>query len=131
MVAIGCNRKEIKMTKFIQGVLFLEECNNCQQKWNLKVECTKIALKQKKKRKINKQYKIEAHWIMTLILKQAYCKAFFLLTFWQFFYEKTKGWWRGLAIIIINFKANMLVQLGWDPQSSSLQLLPMLYLFNV
>jgi hypothetical protein len=28
---------------------------------------------------------------MTLILKQAYCKAFFLLAFWQFFTKKQKA----------------------------------------
>jgi len=59
MVVIGCSRKEMKMTKFIKGKKSLEECNNCQQEWNPKMECIKIALKPKKN-KINKQYKIEA-----------------------------------------------------------------------
>jgi hypothetical protein len=36
-------------------IFFLEECNNCQQEWNCKMECTKIALIRTKKKKINKQ----------------------------------------------------------------------------
>ncbi len=48
---------------------FIEECNNCQQERNPKMECTKIALEPKRERLINNRKskfltKVSSNWMM-------------------------------------------------------------------